>query len=442
MLSMRTTVGWCALGALVLACGAREAAPPSETPSSSRVAAPRQYAPSYFEIRREDFQGEVDGKQVDLFTIENRGGAFAKITNLGAKLEQLVVADASGRWGDVVLGYPSLAAVRAGQLSMGGFMGRYAGRIAGSTFQVDGVERSGGRFELDGKTFTIPANDGTRANTVHGGARGARFRVFDATQLSPASVRMTLDFAAGEDAAPGFTGFPASVHLEVTYTLTDQDDLDISYRATALDAPTVVNFTHHAFFNLANTPGSPITNHLLRIDADEFLELDAALIPTGVLRKVAGTPLDFRSPQPVGANIGKVEYDMLARINPESGGYDHTYVIRGYAAAQLKHDATVIEPESGRTLDVWSTEPGLQLYTGNNLAAEAPRDVGKGGVPYPSRSGICLEPMHYSDSPNRPSFPSTKLGAGETYSGRIVYAFGTMEDGSSAEAPEPPVGVK
>jgi aldose 1-epimerase len=218
---------------------------------------PREYAPSYFEIRREDFQAEVDGNQVDLFSIENRGGAFAKITNLGAKIQQLVVPDASGRWGDVVLGYPSLAAVRAGQASMGGFMGRYAGRIAGRTFRVDGVEQRGGSFELDGKSFTIPGNDGSRANTVHGGAQGARYRVFDATQLSPASVRMTLDFAAGEGAAPGF---PGTVHLEVTYTLTEAcptraDRASAWSRCTTPTRPTARASLRRGSASARHTPG-------------------------------------------------------------------------------------------------------------------------------------------------------------------------------------------
>jgi len=283
---------WLVAGSAVLCgCGG------SETPPS------REFSESYFEISREGFQGVIDGKAVDLYTIENSRGAFAKITNLGAKIEQLVVADKAGRFGDVVLGYPSLDAVKTGQASMGAFLGRYANRIAGGTFVVEGTEYSGGSFSLGGETFTIPANDGARPNTSHGGALGSRFRVFDAIQLSSSSVQMSLTFADGEDAAPGFTGFPGTVSLEVVYTLTEENALSIRYRATALDKATVVNLTSHPFFNLSNTPGSPVADHVLTVDAEQFLELDELLIPTGVLRSVEATPMDFRSGKPVGADI-------------------------------------------------------------------------------------------------------------------------------------------
>ncbi|WP_437809084.1 aldose epimerase family protein [Sorangium sp. So ce1078] len=405
---------WIVVGNAVLCgCGASE-----EPPS-------REFSGSYFEIRREDFQGSVGGNAVDLYTIENSRGAFAKITNLGAKIEQLVVADKEGRFGDVVLGYPSLDAVTTGQASMGAFIGRYANRIAGGTFAVDGTEYTGGSFSLAGETFTIPANDGARPNTSHGGPLGSRFRVFDAVQLSSSSVQMSLTFADSEDAAPGFTGFPGTVSLEVVYTLTEQNELRLRYRATALDRATVVSFTSHPFFNLSNTPGSPVADHLLAIDAEQFLELNELLVPTGVLRSVGGTPMDFRSSKPVGSHIGDVSYDMLARIDPVKGGYDHTFAVLQPTPGELTRSATVHEPESGRVLEVWSTEPGLHLFTANGLNGEAPRDVGKGNVPYPSRSALCLEPMRFPDSPNQPSFPSTALAAGATYEGEIVFAFAT-----------------
>ncbi|WP_437653512.1 aldose epimerase family protein [Sorangium sp. So ce1182] len=408
---------WIVAGNAVLCgCGESEELSPIGT---------RELSESYFEISREDFQGVVDGKAVDLYTIENSKGAFAKITNLGAKIEQLVVADKAGRLGDVVLGYPSLDAVRTGQASMGAFIGRYASRIAGGTFTVDGTEHTGGSFVLAGRSFTLPANDGARPNTSHGGPLGSRFRVFDAVQLSRSSVQMSLTFDDSEEAAPGFTGFPGTVSLEVVYTLTEQDALSVRYRATALDEATVVNFTSHPFFNLSNTPGSPVAEHELTINAEQFLELDELLVPTGVLRSVDGTPLDFRSGKPVGAHIGDVSYDMLARIDPTRGGYDHTFVIVQPTPGTLTLHATVHEPGSGRALDVWSTEPGLHLFTANGLNGGAPRDVGKGNVPYPSRSALCLEPMHFPDSPNQPSFPSTELAAGATYEGEIVFAFST-----------------
>ncbi|XXX72109.1 aldose epimerase family protein [Sorangium sp. So ce134] len=405
---------WIVAGKTVLCgCGASEEPPQ------------REFSASYFEISREDFLGAIDGKAADLYTIENSRGAFAKITNLGAKIQQLVVADEDGRFGDVVLGYPSLDAVTTGQASMGAFIGRYAGRIAGGTFTVDGAEHTGGSFSLGGETFTLPANDGARPNTSHGGPLGSRFRVFDADQLSSSSVKMSLTFADSEDAAPGFTGFPGTVSLEVVYTLTEQNELSVRYRATALDRATVVNFTSHPFFNLSNTPGSPVADHVLTIHAEQFLELSERLVPTGILRDVDGTPMDFRSGKPVGADIGDVSYDMLARIDPAKGGYDHTFAVQQPTPGHLTRNATVVEPESGRVLDVWSTEPGLHLFTANGLNGQAPRDVGKGDVPYPSRSALCLEPMRFPDSPNQPSFPSTELAAGATYEGEIVFAFST-----------------
>lgn len=192
---------------------------------------------------------------------------------------------------------------------------------------VDGAPHTGGSFSLGGETFTIPANDGDRPNTVHGGAKGARFRVFDAVELSSSSVQMSLTFVDGEDAAPGFTGFPGTVSLEVVYTLTEQNALSVRYSAASLDKATVVNFTSHPFFNLSNTPGSPVADHVLTINSEQFLEIDPLLIPTGALRSVDGTPMDFRSGKPVGADIGDVSYDMLARIDPMKGGYDHTFAV-------------------------------------------------------------------------------------------------------------------
>jgi aldose 1-epimerase len=408
---------WLVAGSAVL-CGCGGGG--EERPSA------REFAASYFEIHREDFQGEVDGRAVDLYTIENAQGAFAKITNLGAKIEQIVVPDRAGRFGDVVLGYPSLETVQTGQASMGAFMGRYANRIAGDTFVVDGVERKGGSFELEGETFTLPANDGARPNTSHGGAMGARYRVFEATQLSGSSLKMSLTFADGEDAEPGFTGFPGTVALEVVYTMTEENALGIRYRATALDKTTVINLTSHPFFNLSNTPGSVVEDHVVTLHAEQFLELDEMLIPTGVLREVEGTPMDFRAGKPVGADIGDVSYDMLARIDPMKGGYDHTFAISQSAKGAMTLHATVVEPASGRVLEVRSTEPGLQFFTANGLNGQAPRDVGKGDTPYPSRSALCLEPMHFPDSPNQPSFPSTTLAKGATYEGEIVFAFGVQ----------------
>lgn len=369
--------------------------PPSPTP--------QPFVSSYVPLVRERFQKVLDGKPVDLYTIRNARGSFAKITNYGAKLEQLVVPDRDGKFGDVVLGYDSIDAAVTGQASMGAFMGRYANRIAG------------GKFTLDGVQYQLPLNDGARPNTVHGGPKGARFRVFDATQIDTSHLVLRYVFADGEE------GFPGTLALTIHYLFTNDDELRVSYEATATDKKTVLNLTSHPFFNLSNNPGTSALDHELTIQADRVLEIDNNLTPTGLLRDVAGTPMDFRNPKTLGKDLG-ASYDLLVL----GSGYDHTYVLNKTADGRLALCARVREPSSGRTLEVWSTEPGLQLFSGNGFAAMSPRDLGKGGVLYPLRSGFALEPMHFPDSPNRPAFPSTVLAPGETYQGEIRYKFSTQ----------------
>jgi aldose 1-epimerase len=374
---------------------------------------PAQATTPHVDLQRENFQRLVDGKNVDLFTIENGKGMVVRSTNFGAKIEQILVPDRDGQLGDVVLGYDTIDGVIQGQPSMGAFVGRYANRIAG------------GKFTLDGVPYQLSINDGdNRPNTLHGGKKGSRFRVFDAAVRSPASVEMSIVFQDGEE------GFPGTVALQVVYTVSERNDLVIEYSAKALDKKTVVSFTSHAFFNLSGDPASSILDTELELNASKVLEVDANLIPTGVLRDVAGTPMDFRKPKPLGANIG-AEYDLLKVGN----GYDHAFVVdedtnrlkpSGYEG--LSFVAMAHEKTTGRTMEVWSTEPSVQVVSGNNLAAQTPRDLGKGGVLFPFRSGFCIEPGHYPDSPNRPSFPSTVLDAGQTYAGKIVYRFSTDAD--------------
>lgn len=368
------------------------------TPAPSPM---QRFASSYVPLERARFQKVVDGKAVDLYTIKNRRGLFAKLTNYGAKLEQLAAPDKNGVYGDVVLGYDSIDAAIGGQGSMGAFMGRYANRIAG------------GRFSLDGVEYKLALNDGARPNSVHGGTKGSRFQVFDAVQVSDSQVVMSYTFKDGEE------GFPGTLALEVRYTLTENDELEIAYRGTAVDKKTVFNFTTHPFWNLSDTPGSSIVDHQLTLYADRVLEIDKNLIPTGAMRMVAGTPMDFRSAKPIGADLAQ-SYDLLML----AGGYDHTYVLNKSAEGRLTLAARLHEPTSGRTLEILSTEPGLQVFSGNGFAAQSPRDLGKGGVLYPLRSGLAMEPMHYPDSPNQPAFPSTVLNAGETYEAKTIFRLG------------------
>lgn len=359
-----------------------------------------QTAAPYVRLQEQNFRTEIDGKPVDLYTIRNAAGMEVRITNYGAKIEQILVPDRNGQLGDVVQGYETIDQVRNGQASMGAFIGRYANRIAK------------GRFTLEGKEYQLALNSGP--NSLHGGAKGSRFQVFKAKQLSPSAVEMTYTFADGEE------GYPGTLPLRVVYSVTDNNELVVDYAAVAVDKTTVVNFTSHAFFNLSGKLDQPVHDHVVTINADQVLEIDDTLIPTGKLRDVAGTPMDFRTPMTVGSRIEQ-DYDLLKR----GRGYDHTWVVKGADGWNLQPAATVYEPTSGRVMEVLSTEPGIQFYTGNFLEGKAPRDLGKGNTLYVFRSSFCLEPQHYPDSPNHPEFPSTVLRPGEWYGGRIVYRFST-----------------
>ncbi len=361
-------------------------------------AALAETAMPYVTLQEQNFRTEVDGKPVALYTIRNPAGMEVRITNYGARIEQILVPDRTGQLGDVVQGYETIDQVRNGQGSMGAFIGRYANRIAN------------GRFTLDGREYQLSVNSGRHSS--HGGTKGSRFQVFDAKQLSPASVEMTYLFADGEE------GYPGTLPLRVVYSVTDDNALAIDYSAVAVDKSTVINLTSHAFFNLSGKLGQPILDHVVTLDADKVLEVDDDLIPTGTLRDVVGTPMDFRAPATIGSRIDQ-DYDLLKR----GRGYDHAYVVNRDDSGSVQRAATVFDPDSGRVMEVWSTEPSLQFFTANSLTGKGPRDVGKGNTPYVARSAFCIEPQHYPDSPNHPDFPSTVLRPGEWYSGRILYRF-------------------
>lgn len=335
---------------------------------------------------------------------------IVKITNYGARIEQILVPDKSGKLGDIVQGYDSIDDVLQGQSSMGAFIGRYANRIGE------------GKFALNGETYNLAINDistdpkSPRNNTLHGGKKGSRFRVFDAQQISPSAVSMSLIFSDGEE------GFPGTLPVRVVYSLNENNELSLKYDAVAVDRDTVANFTGHAFFNLSGDLGSTIYQHKLRIPADKVLEVSAALVPNGQFRDVSQSPLDFRQMKAIGKEIGQ-DYDLLKAGN----GYDNHYVLNDYKVGELQLNATVEEPTSGRTLQVWSTEPGIQLYSGNFLEGKIPRDQGKNDTVYQFRSAFCLEPSHFPDSVNHENFPSTVIKQGEWYSGEIVYKFGTIK---------------
>jgi aldose 1-epimerase len=345
------------------------------------------------------FRAQVDGRETELLTLVNANGMSVSFTTLGAKVLQVIVPGRDGTRDDVVLGYDSIDDVLSGQPSMGAFVGRYAGRIAHARFTLDGQEHALGEN-----------NDG---HTLHGGVRGSRHRVFDVVSADAARAALELVYADGEE------GFPGRVVSRVVYTVTEDDELDIAWSATT-DAPTVVNFTSHAFFNLAGhaqADGATSHDHRLTIHAARYAESDAHAIPTGILRPVAGTPLDFRVPARVGDGA-----DCGHPLVTAAGGYDHTWALnKPYGAYGLA--ARLDYPPTGRSMEVWTDEPALVFYGGGNLAGELPRDRGKGARIYERRAGLCLEPAHFGDSPNLPAFPSTVLRPGQVRRGRITYRF-------------------
>jgi aldose 1-epimerase len=354
---------------------------------------------TYVELDRRNFQATIDGKPVDLYTIANGRGLTAKITNQGAKIQQLLVRNRLGRIDDVALGYESIAGVMSGQASMGAFIGRYANRIAR------------GKFSLDGREYQLTVNNGP--NSLHGGLKGSRFVVFDPEPVDARTLRMRYVFRDGEE------GYPGNVTTVVTYSVTDENELVLSWEATT-DRPTIVNFTGHAYFNLAGAGNGDILGHVATINADRYLPVDDTQIPTGEIRTVKGTPFDFAAPHKIGARIH--DSDDQLRIG---GGYDHTYVLnkQGHEASLA---CRICEPNSGRVLEVITTEAGLQFFSGNNLDGKPPRDVGKGGKAYGQYSAFCVEPQRFPDSPNHPEFPSTVLKPGERCTGKIVYRFSVV----------------
>jgi aldose 1-epimerase len=355
------------------------------------------------QLHARNFDAEVDGKPTCLITLHNSRGMSVSFTNLGGKILQIVVPDRNGRMDDVALGYDNIQGVIDGQPSMGAFVGRFANRIAK------------GRFKLDGVEYTVEPNN--NGNSLHGGPKGSRYRVFDAVQRDGATADLTMYYESKVD------GFPGNLMSRVVYQVTEQNELLIRYDAVA-DSPTVVNMTSHVFFNLAghsNTNAQSLARHELMINAETFTPVGKDQVPTGEIRAVAGTPMDFRRQRAIGEHVADA-----ARYFEPHVGYDHNWVI-DKPLGRLGLAARLHEPVSGRIMEVLSTEPGLVFYGGNNLEGIAPRDAGKGGHLYERRSALCLEPAHHPDSPNHPHFPSTVLRPGEWFSGTTIYRFSAYD---------------
>jgi len=348
-------------------------------------------------ITKESFGKTQDGQAVDIYTLTNKNGMETKITNYGGIVVTLKAPDRNGKFDDVVLGFNNFDTyLLKNDPYMGALIGRYGNRIAK------------GRFKLDGVEYKLATNNGE--NHLHGGVKGFDKVVWTAQEkTTPNGPALSLTYLSKD----GEEGYPGNLTATVVYTLTDKNELKIDYSVTT-DKDTVQNLTHHSYFNLAGEGNGDILNHELMLLANRFTPTDAGSIPTGELKNVTGTPFDFSKSTAIGARIDQKDQQL------EFGhGYDHNWVVSGYPGT-LRKAAVVFESTSGRVMEVWSTEPGIQFYTGNFLDGTL---IGKSGKPYQRRTGFCLETQHYPDSPNEPKFPTTTLKKGATYRSTTIYRF-------------------
>lgn len=340
-----------------------------------------------------NFDSTVEGKTVKLYYLKN-GNLQMAVTNYGAKVVALLAPDKAGKLEDVELGYDNLNKyMTTKDRYYGGVVGRYGNRIAK------------GKFKVDGKEYTLAVNNGE--NHLHGGKVGFNDVVWDAKQLNDHAIEFHYLSKDGEE------GYPGNLDVIMTYELTDSNEFKISYNANA-DKATVVNLTHHSFFNLKGAGNGDINDHVLSINADKFTPVDGGLIPTGKLEPVKGTPMDFTTPTPIGERVD-ADFEQLKL----GKGYDHNWVLNK-KGNELSLAATVLEPQSGRYMEVWTTEPGVQFYGGNFMQG----DTGKQGKTYVHRGALCLETQHFPNSPNQASFPSVVLKPGASYGHICVYKFG------------------
>lgn len=347
-------------------------------------------------IARKSFGKLTGDKEAALFTLSNKRGMVVGITDYGATVVSIRVPDRDGRISDVTLGYDNVEGYVHGTHYFGATVGRYANRIAG------------GKFRMDGSVFRLPTNNG--ANTLHGGPEGFSTRLWSAVPEvtnDESALRLTYVSRDGEG------GFPGTLKVTALYALTEDNSIRVRFTATT-DKPTVINMTYHNYFNLSGDPDTSILDEELTINADRYTPVDSAFIPTGAVLPVAGTPMDFRNPSSVGAHI-EDNHDQL-RI---CGGYDLNWVLDNHDGT-LHEAAELFEPSSGRLLIVYTDQPGLQFYSGNFLDGT---QEGKDGVRYKFRTALALETQHFPDSPNKPKFPSTRLLPGETYDTTTIFSF-------------------
>ena len=349
-------------------------------------------------LKREDFQAVVQGKETDLYTLTNAQGMEVSITNYGGSMVSIMVPDRDGNMANVIQGHDCIQdCLSSPEPFLSTLVGRYGNRICR------------GKFTMNGKEYSLTINNGP--NHLHGGPTGCHARVWDAEQINEQELVLRYTFAYYEE------GFPGEVSMTVKYSLTNDNELVIDYRGTT-NKKTVVNMTSHGFFSLTGigTPTPTQLDTILTINADFYVPIDENSIPTGEIRKVEGTPFDFRTPKPVGRDIAADDEQIK-----NGTGYDHCYVLNKREPGELTLAASMVEPSTGRTMECWTTEPGVQFYSDN----WADGYKGQHGATFGKHSGLCFEAQHFPDSPNRAHFPSTQLKPGEVYVQKTVYKFGT-----------------
>lgn len=340
------------------------------------------------------FETKVNDHSVNLYTLKNKNGMEVCITNFGGRIVSVMVPDKNGNMKDVVLGFDSIADYVNIPSDFGASIGRYANRI------------KDGKIVIDGDTIQLPQNN--FGHCLHGGPKGWQYQVYEAKQIDGTKLELVRQSPDGDE------NFPGNVTAKVTYTLTDDNSIDISYEATT-DKKTVINMTNHSYFNLSGDAQKPITDHLLYVNADKFTPVDSTFMTTGEILDVKGTPMDFAVAKTVGQDIDKYEYDQLKNGN----GYDHNWVLN--TNGDIKQVAArLTSPVSGITLEVYTDEPGIQVYSGNFLDGTV---KGKKSIVYNQRAAICLETQHYPDSPNKPEWPSVLLEPGKTYRSHCIFKF-------------------
>lgn len=351
-------------------------------------------------LKRTDFQKTVDGKQTDLFILKNENGVEIAVTNYGGAVLAIMAPDKNGKFANVIQGHDSIDhVINSHEPFLSTLIGRYGNRIAN------------GKFLLDGQEYSLTINNGP--NSLHGGPTGFHARVWDAEQVTPQSLKLHYLSADGEE------GFPGNLDVTVVYTLSNQNEFIITYSAVT-DKTTLVNLTHHGFFSLSGiaNPTASVENNIVTINADFYTPMDNVSIPTGEIAKVEGTPMDFRTPHTVGERIDDKFQQLVF-----GAGYDHCYVLNKTESGSLELAATCKDPKSGRLMEVYTTEAGVQLYTGNWLNGFE----GAHGATFPARSAICFEAQCFPDTPNKPHFPSATLLPGDEYQQITIYKFSVEE---------------